>query len=419
MNSVLHGTVEDLEYLLSPRTIRARAQEIFEHAAQGRTHFALHLDRLPEVAMLVSEVTLAHYPQLDIPYHSRWNHFRVGGVDRNGQLNAHLARLSSNERVKAKLDLVIVSVLLDAGAGTQWQYTERHSGWKGGRSEGLAVASWNMFTEGHFSSRKNEPLCVDAEGLEKLNIETLAHAFQVSEQNPLVGLEGRFSLLKALAKALRKDPELFGASDPRPGALLDYFQAGAIFHHSEVQGVQILRTLQRGLGSIWPGRITLQTPQGVFNLGDVWHYSPLGEKLSRSSLVPFHKLSQWLSYSLIEPLMEAGLHITEVQELTGLAEYRNGGLMLDGGLLQLRNPKLQAQSHQPSSELIIEWRALTIALLDQLAEPVRKRLGDAAKDFPLAKILEGGTWWAGRQLANHQRRDGGSPLKLDSDGTVF
>ena len=43
--------------------------------------------------------------------------------------------------------------------------------------------------------------------------------------------------------------------------------------------------------------------------------------------MPFHKLSQWLAYSLIEPLEEAGIAVTGLDELTALAEYRNGGLL--------------------------------------------------------------------------------------------
>jgi hypothetical protein len=69
--------------------------------------------------------------------------------------------------------------------------------------------------------------------------------------------------------------------------------------------------------------------------------------------------------------------------------------------------------------MVIEWRALTVALLDRLADPVRSRLGRSAEAFPLARILEGGTWWAGRRLAAEKRPDGGPPFNIQSDGTVF
>ena len=64
-------------------------------------------------------------------------------------------------------------------------------------------------------------------------------------------------------------------------------------------------------------------------------------------------------------------------------------------------------------------RALTIALLDRLAAPVRDKLGVSAQDFSLGSLLEGGTWAAGRKIAEQKRADASSPLKIVSDGTVF
>ena len=54
-----------------------------------------------------------------------------------------------------------------------------------------------------------------------------------------------------------------------------------------------------------------------------------------------------------------------------------------------------------------------------MGEKVQKLLGKKPSEFPLAKVLEGGTWWAGRRLASELRADGSPPIKLDSDGTVF
>ncbi len=135
--------------------------------------------------------------------------------------------------------------------------------------------------------------------------------------------------------------------------------------------------------------------------------------------MPFHKLSQWLTYSLLVPILESGIPVSGVDELTGLAEYRNGGLMLDSGLISLRDPSIASKAHSPSSEVIVEWRALTLVLLDEIAARVREKLGKSAAEFPLAKVLEGGTWHAGRKLAREKRKGGGPPLNLDSDGTVF
>ena len=56
--------------------------------------------------------------------------------------------------------------------------------------------------------------------------------------------------------------------------------------------------------------------------------------------------------------------------------------------------------------------------LDELPEPVRRRLGLTAAQMPLACILEGGTWAAGREIAA-ERRGGAPPVQIDSDGTLF
>jgi len=135
--------------------------------------------------------------------------------------------------------------------------------------------------------------------------------------------------------------------------------------------------------------------------------------------VPIHKLSQWLSYSLIEPLQWSGIAVTDIDGLTGLAEYRNGGLFVDSGVLRLRNPEEAIHPNPVDSELVVEWRALTVALLDEVAVLIRARGGLTIDDFPLARVLEGGTWAAGRRLARDKRPDGSPPIAVASDGTVF
>ena len=133
----------------------------------------------------------------------------------------------------------------------------------------------------------------------------------------------------------------------------------------------------------------------------------------------FHKLSQWLTYSLLETLERAGIRVEKLEKLTALAEYRNGGLLVDSGVLELRSPDLQFEAHSPGSNLVIEWRSLTIALIEELASAVRKELGVDQIALPLPKILEGGTWWAGRIIAKELRKSGAPPIEIISDGTVF
>lgn len=126
--------------------------------------------------------------------------------------------IDSSERCRRLLDLFLVSVLLDAGAGNSWSYKSKENGRTYRRSEGLAIASLEMFKAGTFSSNSSQPHQVDGEGLKKLTVEAMGTGLQVSEQNPISGLEGRTGLLIRLAEALNNQA-LFGA-DARPGNML-------------------------------------------------------------------------------------------------------------------------------------------------------------------------------------------------------
>ena len=126
--------------------------------------------------------------------------------------------MDSQERCRRLLDLFLVSVLLDAGAGTRWQYKSKESGKIYRRSEGLAVASIEMFKAGYFSNNALEPCQVDTVGLRRLTVQKLATGLQVSDSNPIQGLEGRASLLTKLGEAL-KNSHLFGA-EGRPGHMI-------------------------------------------------------------------------------------------------------------------------------------------------------------------------------------------------------
>jgi Protein of unknown function (DUF1688) len=203
------------------------------------------------------------------------------------------------------------------------------------------------------------------------------------------------------------------ADKARPGGLFDVLSRGA--GKSAIPAPAILRTLLLHLGPIWPGRIAL----GGISLGDTWKHPAIKRADATNGLVPFHKLSQWLSYSLIEPLQDAGLNVTDVNGLTGLAEYRNGGLFVDANVVALRDPVKALHPNAVDSALVVEWRGLTIALLDRIAPLVRAELGVDELKFPLGCVLEGGTWAAGRALARDKRADAGPPIRVVSDGTVF
>lgn len=401
--------------LLTAEAVRARAGQMLEIGLHdGLTHFTIDLDRMDGVADVVLAVTRKAYPTLDIPFHARWRHFVFGGVDRWAQLADAAPWPDRAARARAEFDLAIVSVLLDAGAGAVWRYRDAVTGQGIGRSEGLALASLDMFAGGLFSVDPRAPFRVDAGVLAKLPLAALNSAFQASDANPLLGLEGRTDLLRRLGNQVATRPDVFGMHDtPRPGGLFDHIAAQAV--GGAIPAPTILSAVLNQLGPIWPSRLELK---GV-PLGDCWRHPAIKADDATAGLVPLHKLSQWLSYSLIEPLQRAGLEVTDIDGLTGLAEYRNGGLFVDHEVLRLRDAADADRAHAVDSLLVVEWRALTVALLDRVADLVRARLGRTPQSLPLASVLEGGTWAAGRAIAFARRPDGSPPLKVISDGTVF
>lgn len=432
---------EQITYLRSLPAIRTKAQELYQVAVEsdGLPHFSIDLTRLPHILTLVEETMAENYPGgiPSVPFHSRWRHFEFGNSARVAEQllpNIVFDSSSSTDMEKSKevtrclLDLALVSVLLDAGAGPDWKYIEPGTSDVYTRSEGLGIASFHMFCSGAFSnSPRTQPCRVDAQALVNLSDDAIVEAFQVHPStNPLVGLAGRTALLKRLGTCMLEQPTYFQTESTwRPGNLVDYL----CLHVSDEKDLDIAplwNGVLIGLASMWPtdgGRTIVKTEeaqdQKMTNLGDVWTHSCLSPS---SPLIPFHKLSQWITYSVVEPLEEhLGWTITGLDQMTGLPEYRNGGLFLDEHVLVLKDPSeiLNRQFH-PSDELIVEWRALTIVLLDQVYAMWKTKYNVTdASAFPMVKLLEAGTWKAGRKVAKTLRPNGTPPIQIQSDGTVF
>ena len=473
-----------LALLRDPTTIRVRCAAVVASVeANNSANFRLDRDALGAVADRVAALTLRRYPDLRIPFHSRWRHFEAGGIDRRAELDELLQGRDRAERARVHFDLTVVSVLLDAGAGPRWHYTEskvldalalpaQHHGSddllalldraarpKGAddaapavaasdkegdaddappatalpmapvgpgpqrqtytRSEGLGVASLRAFMAGAFSSHKDDALRCDAAALQAVDPAALRGIFQATPSNPMVGLEGRAGLISRVGEALAAEAARDGVP-ARPGLLFDRVTDHG--KRSEVSAAEVLGEVLRVFAPIWKSGSLVQG----LPAGDVWPHRWAGNETgsgepnpTTAGWVPFHKLSQWLTYSLLEPLQWAGVQVTGLDALTGLPEYRNGGLLLDGGVIVPRNPRDLETTWKVGDEFIVEWRALTVMLLDELAVLVRQRLGRTAEQLPLACILEGGTWAAGREIAQELRADGSPPLKIDSDGTIF
>jgi hypothetical protein len=396
-----------VDYLRSTTAVRERCNNILNAVLEGKSHcFDVDLLNLNVAANRVVELTQKRFPDGKIPYHARWRHFEVGGIDR---LSSLPACDNVKERARREIDLAVTAVLLDAGSGPGWKYTEASTHWQGGRSEGLGVAAFHTFASGLFGGTPNAPIA-QASSLANVTTTDIARTFQVTDINPLVGLEGRTSLLVRLADALRASPQFFGPQ-ARPGAMLDALVSG---NERAVQASDILNIVVVGLGPIW---LTANQLNGQA-LGDCWPHRLAGGSGESVGWVPFHKLSQWMTYSLLEPFERAGIKVVGLEALTGLPEYRNGGLLIDCGVIKAKTGTTFDKAFAVDDELIIEWRALTVALLDRLAVQVCSQMGLTEVEMPLACVLEGGTWAAGRITAQ-ELRGGLPPIEVVSDGTVF
>lgn len=429
-------------YLKSLPAIRERSLQVFAQRHRLR-HFMYQESSMKNVVSFVLAIIKRDYgtDYKSIPAHGRWQHFEVGGRRRIDELLLGFASIDTKEKTRRVIDLFLVSVLLDAGAGNKWTYKAKN-GKIYRRSEGLAVASLEMFERGLFSSDSSVPTQVDAIGLSRLTTEALATGLQVSGTNPMSGLEGRSQLLIRLSHALSNNREIFG-STARPGYMIDYLLAhpsGKAFAGGHVVSTTVLwSVLTNGLSSIWPdGRTKVRGA----SVGDAWPSSALPTTSDTSNIIPFHKLTQWLAYSLMAPMTKLlNIQFAHSELLTGLPEYRNGGLFIDLGVLTLKTPdsdrgrsrfiengKIAGQQNSeviplfdPSDDVIVEWRAMTICLLDQIHKEINRSLnltGLAALSLP--QVLEAGTWKAGREIAEVQRPNTrGSPIGIVSDGTVF
>lgn len=459
---VTHG--DPLAILRDPATVRLRCAAIAQAVERGDSGwFTLDRSRLPAAAERVAATIRMRHPDLAIPPHGCWRHLQAGGVDRIAELDDRLQGLPAEEQARARLDLTAVVALMGAGAGAAWRYDEARGpgrlalpvqqatrdellalldqaasgqtrpvpagttapapetgaapGTALSRAEGLAVACFRAFVAGAFSADPARPCRVDASALRTLDAAAVRAMFQAGPSNPLIGVEGRAGLLARLGQVLLEAQERHGLP-ARPSLLAERLTDG--FARGEVDAGALLHELLRSLAPVWSGGSTVCGQPA----GDVWPHRWAGQasRAGRDAItahwVPFHQPGQWLAYSWVEPLARAGVRVTNTARLTGLPDARNGGLMLDCGVIVPRAAADLERTWAPGDEFVVEWRALTLALLDELAPRVRQLLGVDEARLPMSALMEGGTWHTGGELAA-ERRDDSPPLRVTGEGTVF
>ncbi|KAL7655587.1 hypothetical protein ACMYSQ_007527 [Aspergillus niger] len=421
-------------HLLRLEAVRERANIVFRLAEQGKLHhYDYHPERLDATVDYVAGIIQRdfgpdRYDQ--IPPHGRWQHFDVGGVPRIQKLIERwdASGYDDKEKVRSLLDLFFVSVLLDAGAGDTWRYVEKETGAMFNRSEGIAVASLYMFLDGDFANKDSERKdVVHGEALRTLSVDKLLRGFQVDDSsNPLLGASARVQILQKLGESLRNLPEIFGPSG-RPGQIADYLLGTS---KGSLDYSVLWDVLQKTLIPIWPSD---RTKVNGYPIGDAWPLAVLAEHSPSSAtdgIQPFHKLTQWLAYSLKVPFERLlSLKWQNAELGTGLPEYRNGGLFIDMGVLTLKPAAQERGLRTSGGNLpcfavgdgeIVEWRAMTVALLDKLHKQILQsgKFGDIQLSLP--QMLEAGSWKAGRELAAKYRPETkSSPILNSGDGTLF
>lgn len=436
-------TVGPAEYFKSIESVRETTSVVYRYVKERNegNYFRLDLSCMPKVVEFLCGIIERDYGSDygSIPPHGRWQHINAGSHCRLENLVSQWRQdgVDEIEISRRLVDLILVSVLIDAGAGSMWKY--QVDGETYSRSEGLAVASFHMFIDGALSDdAAQDPHRVSGQRLKDMTMEEFFKGFQISNDNPLSGMEGRMNLVHKLGEALISNPKIFGP-DARPGAMVDYLHGLRDEKTNTIGLPDVWNTLMDGLVAIWPkGRTTVDgEPIGdawtldtkIMATGDqgLWHDDLL------DSIVTFHKLTQWLCYSLLVPLETYGhkFNITNKNLQTGLPEYRNGGLFCDFGVLELK-PEHKKRGLELSNVLhsnddiptftaedgvIVEWRCLTIGLLDELLLMVNEKRGT---ELSLPQVIEAGSWKAGREIAAIRRpKTKGPPIELHSDGTVF
>ncbi|KAK4518024.1 uncharacterized protein ATC70_001374 [Mucor velutinosus] len=426
-----HTHHKNNEYLLSLHAVRERCFKVQEAAVKNKLqHFDIDTSKLQDMVQFVISLIKRDYDDpSQIPVHGRWRHFDAGGRPRIQTLINSWASLGidATEQTRRVLDLFTIGVLLDIDPNQSYSFRETSTNRFYKRREGIAIAILEMFMAGTFSINPNQPHRVDSEALARLTMDDLLAGFKTDTSTSLIGLQDRLDLLKHLAQAIQRRPDYFGGEEglvPRPGNMMDYLlchpttiktKKGPLIH------LETLWPVILEIGEIWTVEDVSNCKGGTFQLGDVWPCAALGDQ---DQMVPFHKLSQWMVYSLIEPMEKLlGAVIEGTEQLTPLSDYANGGLLMDTGFITLKKqdyergienyrknsllpgqPKVEvAPMFEMSDPVVVEWRALTTAYLDLVADRVRATLRMSKKTLSLTQLIEGGTTSAGKELAEISR----------------
>lgn len=398
--------------LFQPDEVRRKAHMMLGLAEEGRlAHVGVDLSRLDRAVETVLETTKENYPDFQIPPHGIWRSFEAGGIDRWQAMASARGFETAEEMLAAAADLAILGVAMTTVHPASWRYEDRLTDTTAGGSRASALAAFNMFASGSFSSEMTDPYRTDADALVGLDHVELAAGLQWDDGDDADHLKAMQRHLKRFGEALALRPDLFGEGDAtRPGLL-----AVKLAKESEgaIDAALVLDRLLEALAPVWEGGATA----GDIWLGDAFVHSALpGNDVH--AIVPFHLAAQQMVYSLVEPFAWAGFEVSGLDKLTAPADLTHAALFVHTGVLTLKDGN-GTLAPEAIRDRMIEIRALTIALTDKLAERLASGLGMSLEQVPFTCILEGGTNRAGDYIleqAPENLRDLGRFL---NPGAVF
>lgn len=379
----------------APGEIRDRAHRVLQSAEDGKLrHVSVDLARLDAARALVMAAIEAAYPDMQIPPYGLWRDLEAGGIDRWGALAGARGFEGPMEMLASAADLAIVASIMRTRHPVGWVFQETTTGETAQGKQAAALAAFAMFAAGSFSADPMDPFRVDAQALIRMDRQEIAQGLQWDLEADAEFIAALQDHLKRFGEAMALRPDLFATGmTTRPGLLATRLAEAASEAGEEgVAAPDLIDDLLSALAPVWQG--------GAFakdvGLGDCFSLSSAMDALP-DTIMPFQLPAQDIVYSLVEPLAWAGFALDGLDLLTAPGDLehvalfaRTGVLTVDAGTTGLDETQAQDRA--------IEVRAVTMALVDRLADQIRQDLDVTGDHLPLTCILEGGTHRAGKKI---------------------
>ncbi len=396
--------------LLSGKAVLQRSKDVLVQARSGDlASLSIDESAIAGTVQLVRREIEATYPDYQLPPWSYWRRLETGGHDRWGMLAGAREFETADAMIRSAADLVVLIAVARQNFRQGWSFEEALSGGRFDGADGTALAVFGMFAAGAFSSAPADPLRADAHALVRMEPEEIAAGFQMEQTADETQLLHLATMFKRLGEVMAMRPDLFEhEGETRPGSLLARI-AAENRDQTVSSGLLVERYLE-GLTAIWDGGAVLDD----VILGDVWAHDGICRTSTPKAFMPFHLPVLEIVHSLVEPLAWAGYMTSDLDRLPGLASLEHCALFIATGVIRLNEDDNVAPLHAA-----IELRAVTLGLLEEIADRLRSELEVDADTLPLICIQQGGTVAAGSKIAMENPAVWEKASKILSAGGVF